>query len=66
MHECPCCSSPLLRHVHYHEICWFCPHCWTTMPVLSELILSPRGKVLGQLFNQCHDINGNAHADDRW
>lgn len=47
MHECPCCSSPLLRHLQHHEICWFCRQCWAMMPVISELILSPRGKVLG-------------------
>lgn len=38
MHNCPYCSRPLLRHIQHHEICWFCSHCWATMPVLSETL----------------------------
>jgi len=36
MRDCPYCAYPLLRHIEHHEICWFCSHCWTTVPVLSE------------------------------
>lgn len=35
MNTCPCCSSPLLRHMRGHEVYWFCRHCWQAMPVLS-------------------------------
>lgn len=38
MHDCPYCSYPLLRHIQHHEICWFCSHCWTTVPVFSEVL----------------------------
>ena len=35
MSTCPCCSSPLLRHIRGREVYWFCRHCWQAMPVLS-------------------------------
>lgn len=34
---CPCCSSPLLRHVRRSGIYWRCSHCHQEMPVLSTL-----------------------------
>jgi ribosomal protein L37AE/L43A len=37
MHECPCCSYPLLRHIQHHEIYWFCPHCRAMMPAIPEV-----------------------------
>lgn len=37
MQECPCCYEPLLRHIHKHKICWFCPKCRAMMPALSEV-----------------------------
>jgi len=40
MNTCPCCSHPLLRHVHNHEVYWFCRNCWQEMPILSREILS--------------------------
>jgi hypothetical protein len=35
MNTCPCCSHPLLRHIHRHEVYWFCRNCWQEMPMLS-------------------------------
>jgi hypothetical protein len=32
---CPICSSTLLRHLHQHEIAWFCPQCRQEMPNLN-------------------------------
>ncbi len=37
MHRCPSCSYRLLRHIQHHEICWFCPHCWTTTTDFFEV-----------------------------
>ncbi|PIG92311.1 hypothetical protein CSQ79_16950 [Gloeocapsopsis sp. IPPAS B-1203] len=36
MNNCPCCSDQLLRHIHNHEVYFFCRTCWQEMPVLSE------------------------------
>ncbi|MUL35084.1 hypothetical protein BWI75_01580 [Gloeocapsopsis sp. AAB1 = 1H9] len=36
MTTCPCCFDRLLRHIHNHEIYFFCRTCWQEMPVLSE------------------------------
>ncbi|MBW4507031.1 MAG: hypothetical protein KME64_11015 [Scytonematopsis contorta HA4267-MV1] len=33
--SCPCCGSPLLRHVRQSEIYWFCKSCWQEVPVLT-------------------------------
>jgi diguanylate cyclase (GGDEF)-like protein len=35
-HSCPCCSQPLLRHVSFKRIFWFCNHCYQEMPDLSN------------------------------
>jgi ribosomal protein L37AE/L43A len=35
---CPCCASPLLRHVRRSGIYWRCSHCHQEMPALSTLI----------------------------
>jgi DNA-directed RNA polymerase subunit M/transcription elongation factor TFIIS len=47
MNYCPCCSSPLLRHIRSHQIYWFCRSCWQAMPVLSreKYALSPRDMI---------------------
>lgn len=37
MHECPCCAHRLVRQIRHHEIEWFCPHCWTAMPLLLNI-----------------------------
>ncbi len=36
MSTCPCCSHQLLRHIHRHEVYWFCRNCWQEMPMLSS------------------------------
>ncbi|OKH54853.1 hypothetical protein NIES2130_27815 [Scytonema sp. HK-05] len=36
MNNCPCCSSPLLRHIRHQEVYWFCRSCWQAMPVFSQ------------------------------
>jgi len=33
MNYCPCCSHVLLRHIHGHEVYWFCRNCWQSMPI---------------------------------
>ncbi|MBL1173752.1 MAG: hypothetical protein FWK01_01370 [Pantanalinema sp. GBBB05] len=38
MNNCPCCSTPLVRHIRHREIYWFCSGCWQKMPNLTELI----------------------------
>lgn len=37
MTTCPCCSSPLLRHIRHHNVYWFCRSCWQEMPNCSAL-----------------------------
>ncbi|MDJ0719210.1 MAG: hypothetical protein QNJ54_34115 [Prochloraceae cyanobacterium] len=32
LHNCPCCSSLMLRHVRHKEIYWYCSHCYLEMP----------------------------------
>lgn len=39
MFTCPCCSSPLLRHIQSNQISYFCRHCWQDMPAFEEIIL---------------------------
>ena len=34
---CPCCSSLMLHHVGKHRDYWFCRHCWSEMPNISEM-----------------------------
>ncbi len=29
---CPCCGSPLLRHVSLYGVYWYCSHCHQKMP----------------------------------
>ena len=33
---CPCCSTPLLRHLDRRHEYWFCRHCWQEMPDLDN------------------------------
>jgi len=40
MHNCPCCSTKLLRHVRSNSIYWYCPHCREEMPDLESMVLS--------------------------
>src|ERR671933_254181 len=35
-HSCPCCAQPLLRHISFKRIFWFCHHCYQEMPDLSN------------------------------
>jgi len=35
---CPCCSQPLLRHISFKRIYWFCSQCHQEMPVLENSI----------------------------
>jgi len=35
MPNCPCCSSPMLRHFHRGHLFWRCRHCWQEMPDLT-------------------------------
>ena len=36
-HECPCCSSSLLRHWKPNKIYWFCSHCRQEMPNIKAI-----------------------------
>ncbi|MBW4663141.1 MAG: hypothetical protein KME01_02915 [Chroococcus sp. CMT-3BRIN-NPC107] len=33
--SCPCCASPLLRHVRHRGVYWFCTSCWQEVPLLA-------------------------------
>lgn len=35
---CPCCSQPLLRHISFKRIYWFCNHCYQEMPDVENLL----------------------------
>lgn len=35
-HTCLCCSHTLLRHIRSHQVYWFCPHCYQSMPESLE------------------------------
>jgi hypothetical protein len=35
-HTCLCCSHTLLRHIRSHQVYWFCPHCYQSMPESIE------------------------------
>ncbi len=41
---CPICSSILLRHLHQHEIAWFCSKCRQEMPNLHVVKVSTMRK----------------------
>ena len=41
---CPICSSILLRHLHQHEITWFCPKCRQEMPNLDVSPVTTKGR----------------------
>lgn len=48
---CPCCNSPLLRHVRQSHLYWFCPSCRQDIPestLSSDLLLldSPSDKTV--------------------
>ncbi|MDX2228285.1 MAG: hypothetical protein NW220_01515 [Leptolyngbyaceae cyanobacterium bins.349] len=32
MTNCPCCSTPMLRHIRQQQVYWFCRECWQEMP----------------------------------
>jgi len=54
MDACPCCGSPLLRHIEHNRIYWYCQHCHQEMPNLSFLMsrskhTSPLPSPLGTL-----------------
>ena len=36
MIACPCCSHPMLKHIHSQQIYWFCRNCWQDMPPISN------------------------------
>lgn len=38
MSTCPCCGSPMLRHINHNRIYWYCQHCHQEMPNLSFLV----------------------------
>lgn len=38
MSGCPCCGSPMLRHINHNRIYWYCQHCHEEMPNLSFLV----------------------------
>lgn len=37
--SCPCCGSPLLRHIRQGELYWFCKSCWQEVPMLTQSYL---------------------------
>jgi ribosomal protein L37AE/L43A len=37
-HSCPCCSQPLLRHISYKKIYWFCSQCHQEMPDIENIV----------------------------
>lgn len=36
MNNCPCCSTPMLRHARHSKIYWYCPQCKEEMPNLGD------------------------------
>ena len=36
MTKCPCCSHPMLQHVHNNQVYWFCRNCWQEMPLVTS------------------------------
>ncbi len=51
---CPICSSILLRHLHQHELAWFCPKCRQEMPNLDVSSVSIMRKNFLQQKNYRH------------
>ena len=37
-HPCPCCSQPLLRHISFKRIYWFCSQCHQEMPDIENIV----------------------------
>lgn len=37
-HLCPCCSQPLLRHISFKRIYWFCSQCYQEMPDMENIL----------------------------
>jgi hypothetical protein len=35
-HTCPCCASPLLRHISHGNVCWRCSDCRASMAVWRQ------------------------------
>jgi hypothetical protein len=35
-HTCPCCASPLLRHISHSHVCWRCSDCRASMAVWRQ------------------------------
>jgi ribosomal protein L37AE/L43A len=42
LHQCPCCSNTLLRHIRQGSIYWFCSDCRMEMPDLELVIHKPK------------------------
>ena len=73
---CPICSSTLLRHLHQHEIAWFCPRCRQEMLNLDLGRSSPihrnlihQKKQVDQLVIHCvqtKTITNDKVIDGRW
>lgn len=33
--NCPCCGTPLLRHIRQRGVYWFCTSCWQEVPIIA-------------------------------
>ncbi len=55
---CPCCSSLMLHHVSNHRDYWFCRHCWSEMPNISEIKTTLPSKRQPQLVNLSVGLEG--------
>jgi formamidopyrimidine-DNA glycosylase len=36
LHQCPCCSNKLLRHIQSNRVFFFCRSCWQEMPLIDR------------------------------
>lgn len=52
-HLCPCCSQPLLRHISFKRIYWFCSQCHQEMPDLQTIA---KKSDLGTHYQNCPPI----------
>ena len=56
-HLCPCCSQPLLRHISYKRIYWFCSQCHQEMPDIENLVkaeIVPQHWISNQITERRH------------
>ncbi len=47
MNNCPCCSTPMLRHARHSQIYWYCSQCKQEMPNLGDWLLQSQTFFIG-------------------